>query len=221
MTSDSVHDARPKRASTDPWLGDVGFHVGRRVDQLYRERERSTAVATFARLRANAGREPGDDPLLWAVTLEEAPGSPRDDAPTFQERAIHTALTLYALHQQSKDQSMHYPGTGFGVAVARLDRARPGAGDGVSPVRRRFNAVATATSLGEMTQHLRGLVAQMRGEGIALDYGALADDLFQFQLPGGASIVRRRWGRQLYHLQSQPTSSDAEPTQPELTEENR
>lgn len=217
MTSDTVDTTATGSTRQARWLGDVGFYVDRQTRHLYLSRERSATVATLARLRAGLGREPGDDPTLWSVTLDGAPGEPRGDEPTCEERAVYTALTLYATHQQARDQAMHTAGAGLGQAVARLDRARPGAGEGVSPVRRRFDAAVTSVTLTELSQHLRGLVSQMRGESIGLDYGMLADDLFQFQLPGWAPTVRRRWGRQFYHLPVPAPKTNQ--TQHTLTEE--
>lgn len=129
---------------------------------------------------------------------------------------MHVAMTLFALHQQSRSEPMHRQHVGLGLAVARLERARGGAdGDVTSPVRRRFDAVVTATDVAEVAHHLRGLVTQMRGAGVSLDYGRLADDLHTFQrFPDD---VRRRWARQLYQPDRSPSETTVEST--ETTEE--
>lgn len=195
-------------------LGAVGALVARRAAMLQETRARSATVASLAHLRANVGREPGADPRVWSLTVDGVPGEARGDEPSREERAVHAALTLYAVHQQSRPTGMHHPGVGLGRAVARLDRLR-GGGDGehTSPVRRRFDAVVTADSLGEAVQHLRGLITQLRSEGIDLDYGMLADDLDELQRPGGADAVRRRWARQFHHL-SPDAGTDAAPIAP-------
>src|SRR5690606_18570292 len=134
---------RPRRRRRE-----VGRLVAKRVTRLQEARDRSSTVATLAHLRKNVGRAPGSDPKIWADTMDGVPGDPLGDEPTRQELAVHTAMTLYALHQQSRPAAMHRTGIGLGQAVALLDRARPGATDGsTSPVRRRFDAVVTATSL--------------------------------------------------------------------------
>lgn len=195
---------------TGPWLGDLGLLAARRAQRLQQTRGSSATVATLARLRANVSREPGTDPAIWSVTVDGVSADATRDEPTRDERALHHALTLYAVHQQSRDVGAHRRGIGLGQAVARLERARgwttKDQDEGkVSPIRRRFNAVVTASSLPELAHHLRGLVTLMRSEDVGLDYGMLADDLRQFQQPGGQDLVRRRWGRQLHHVDTTAT----------------
>jgi CRISPR system Cascade subunit CasB len=206
-------EEEPRR---DVRRGAVGHLVAARCDRLQASRGRSTTVAALARLRANVGREPGSDPTIWAWTLDAVPGEPRGDAPTPEERAVHVATTHFALHQQSRPEGVHRPGVGLGQAVARLDRLRPGSGEGVSPVRRRFDVLVTAGTLDELTHHLRGLIGQLRTASVGLDYGMLADDLLTFQRPGRANNVRRRWARQLYRLDG---ATPAENTTTAPTEE--
>lgn len=179
---------------------EVGAFVHARATRLQEQRDHSAGVAALARLRANIGKEPGVDSTIWAWTVEGLPGTANSDAPTASEWAVHTALTLFALHQQSRSRGIYVQGETFGRAIARLDRTQGGHDEGTSPVRRRLNAVVTSTSYTELTYHLRGLVSQLRAHDIPLDYAALADDLFQFQLPGQADAVRRRWARQFHHV---------------------
>lgn len=194
-------------------LGEVGRLVARRVRFLEETRDRSGTVAMLAHLRANVGRDPGTDPRVWQLTMDGVPGTPRGDDPSVEELAVHAALTLYALHQQARPTGMHAPGVGLGRAVARLERVTGGSEpDRTSPVRRRFDAVVTSDGLTEAVQHLRGLVSQMRGAGLGLDYGMLADDLDQLQRPGGADVVRRRWARQYHHLDPDVGPADASTT---------
>jgi CRISPR system Cascade subunit CasB len=196
-TSESAAEEARRRSRR---LGDTGRYVARRATILQEGRQRSRTVAALAHLRANVGKEPGSDPAIWWLTVDGVPGNPRDDDPTREERATHAALTLYAVHQQARNEAMHRPGVGLGHAVGRLERRVGGAGDDrTSPVRRRFDAVVTATDVAEVTHHLRGLVTQMRGAAIGLDYGQLADDLVDFQFPTRQDDVRRRWARQFYH----------------------
>lgn len=207
---------------TGPWLGDVGLLVSRRAGRLQKTRDTAATTATLARLRSNVGAPPGADPSIWAVTVDRVSEDARGDDPTREEVAVHVALTLYAVNQQSRDSGAHRPGIGLGHAVSRLERARGGSpadqDEGkVSPVRRRFDAVVTASSIGELTHHLRGLVTLMRAEDIGLDYGLLADDLVQFQQAGGQDAVRRRWGRQLYRIDKSVDIATADDTTTENT----
>jgi len=173
------------------------------------------ARGELAALRRGASRSPGELPEIWELTRVEVPES-AGDAPTWEELAVHTAMTLYAVHQQSRTEPMFSPGVGLGSAARRLigppDEENPSA-------RARFNALVTSTTVAELRHHLRGFVSLLRARGFALDHAMLADDVLRFQQPGGAKKVRLAWARQYYSLpaESQPAdgtvpASDADPT---------
>ena len=175
----------------------------------------SRARGELAALRKGASRSPGELPEIWELTRVEVPES-AGDAPTWEEIAVHTAMTLYAVHQQSRTEPMFSPGVGLGSAARRLigspDEENPSA-------RARFNALVTSTTVAELRHHLRGFTSLLRARGIALDHAMLADDVLRFQQPGGAKKVRLAWARQYYSLpaESQPAdgtvpASDADPT---------
>ena len=175
----------------------------------------SRARGELAALRKGASRSPGELPEIWELTRVEVPDG-AGDAPTWEEIAVHTAMTLYAVHQQSRTEHMFSPGVGLGSAARRLigspDEENPSA-------RARFNALVTSTTVAELRHHLRGFVPLLRARGIALDHAMLADDVLRFQQPGGARSVRLNWARQYYSppAESQPAddadpASDADPT---------
>ena len=176
----------------------------------------SRARGELAALRKGASRSPGELPEIWELTRVEVPDG-AGDAPTWEEIAVHTAMTLYAVHQQSRTESMFHPGVGPGRAARRLigppDEENPSA-------RARFNALVTSTTVAELRHHLRGFVSLLRARGIALDHAMLADDFLRFHQPGGARSVRLNWARQYHSLpaESQPAAavavpaSDADPT---------
>ncbi len=201
---------------TTTGIPDIAAIVGVRISKLQRGYlgDRSDAVATLARLRRGVGKPAGS--VLDIVEYTHAEEFVRgwdDDTPSYAENAAHVAMTLYAVHQQSQRNAMHAPGRRFGTAVRRLaPDARP---DG--PVARRFAALGTADSFTELSHHLRGLVQLMRTARIPLDYGQLARDLWLWQLPGRASRVRLRWGRDFHfpHNDSNDApSADSEDSQP-------
>lgn len=119
---------------------------------------------------------------------------------------------------------MQKTNVGLGNAVAQLDR-KSGTSDtgNKSPVRRRFDAVITSSTLGELSYHLRGLVQLLRAEGIGIDYGLLAQDLLGFQ-QGKADRVVLQWARQFHHLAKAEEDYKTAPTQnsedPTIIEEN-
>ncbi|NTW42086.1 MAG: type I-E CRISPR-associated protein Cse2/CasB, partial [Cellulomonadaceae bacterium] len=136
--------------------------------------------------------------------------APATDGPeTPDERAIATALGLYALHQQSQSAPMHLHGVGFGEAVGRI-RFRDG--DEVRGVTRRFQSLGTAQTWEELVHHARGLVQLLRDRQQGFDYGRFADDLVQFQQPARQDQVRLRWGRAFYRVTAAPTTSTSTAT---------
>ena len=174
----------------------------------------SRARGELAALRKGASRSPGELPEIWELTRVEVPDG-AGDAPTWEEIAVHTAMTLYAVHQQSRTEPMFRPGIGLGSAAHDLvgrDEENPSA-------RARFNALVTSTTVAELRHHLRSFVSLLRARGIALDHAMLADDVLHFQQPGGAKKIRLAWARQYYSLpaESQPAdgtvpASDTDPT---------
>ena len=174
----------------------------------------SSAAASLARLRRAVGTEPGSDPSIWQETLEGLPiqfvGG--DLTVSAEERAVYAALTLFALHQQSKGEGMHRYGISFGAAASKLAFATSGvAGERNPAVLRRFQALGTATSLAESVVHARGLVGQFRSAGVPLDYGRFAVDLARLQDPRSSDGVRLEWGRAYYFKPAEPNTADTQP----------
>ncbi|WP_406279463.1 type I-E CRISPR-associated protein Cse2/CasB [Nocardia sp. NBC_00881] len=189
-------------------------YVADKVAELqdrYRRRD-SEALAAMAKLRRGVGGNPGTDPALWGLTLAEMPEhitareimtrDERDGASTVWERAAYDAITLHALHQQSRSDRMHRRGTTIGTATAALG-ARAGAQDAV---RARFHALGTASDHDARLIHLRGLISQLRGYDIPLDYARLAVDLCRLDDGTYADRVLLAWGRD-YHRRPATTSN--------------
>ena len=131
------------------------------------------ARGELAALRGAVAREPGEVPDTWELTQVEVPNY-AGDAPTREEIAVHTAMTLYAVHQQSRTVPMFRPGVGLGRAARELvgwDEENPSA-------QKRFNALVTSTTVAELRHHLQGFVSLLRARDIALDHAMLADIVF-------------------------------------------
>ncbi|WP_150244216.1 type I-E CRISPR-associated protein Cse2/CasB [Nocardiopsis quinghaiensis] len=197
-----------------PKLRDIGELVDERVRQLQGGylKDLSEAVATLARLRRGAGKPIDAVPELVGLTLDhrfyERFGIDDDPRTGAAEAAVHGALTLYALHQQSKrDRGMHKRGRDLGGAVRRLMPS----GDIDEPLRRRFVQVGSATDPATRLDRLRGIVKLLRAQDIPLDYGLLADQLYEARTPAGAARVRRLWGRgfQAHRPQGAAEANDA------------
>ncbi|SCL73674.1 type I-E CRISPR-associated protein Cse2/CasB [Micromonospora peucetia] len=197
--------------------GPFGGYVAAKVAGLQDGylRESSSAVAVLARLRRAVGREPAADFTILEQTrvtedhLDQ--GWLSDDTVTHTEQAMHTVLTLYAVHQQSiRDLPMHQDGIGLGAAVSLLARQSASA----EAVHRRFAALGTATTYPSATTHLRSLVRLLRDKRIPLDYGVLAEDLVALQKPWGPAQVRGRWGRDFYRQPDPKDRHEANATDP-------
>lgn len=189
-------------------------HVTKRVSALQRDylgesrrpTQQAAATRMLAVLRRGVGTRPGSMIELDAIALEglyEVP--PRSDEPTHAELAVVAAITLYAVHQQSvRTAHMHRQGFSFGRSARLLGRRT----HSEDAVRRRFNAFATASSWDERLHHARGLVTQLRGATVPLDYGRLARDLYDLRFADSVDRVRLAWGRDFYRIRD-PEDEDA------------
>lgn len=175
-------------------------YVAGKLMKLVQSSHNAAVAAALARLRRGIGKEPGSQPEIWDITLEGMPEElqGRGNQPSYAERAAHTALTLFALHQQGKsmrEKCMYEQEQSLGKAMRIFIHHDP---DREQAVTRRFVATVTADSFSELTWHLRGLIQLLRTKDIPLDYPALAADLYHFQFPGQQDHIRLQWGRQFH-----------------------
>ena len=178
-----------KKGTLDTAVGT--YVVGLQRDFLG-ERE-SSARATLARLRQAVDEAPGVNPDVWQIVLEILPGQfiGSRDQPTKGEWAAHLALTLYGVHQQGNNTPMHEPGVTFGTAMGRLMRERPSA-------KSRYDALLSASHFAGRRNYLRSLTGLLSTDGIPVDHGRLALDLFRLQSADHKNSVVRVWGRDFY-----------------------
>lgn len=156
----------------------------------------SASRATLSRLRRAAGTAPGDDPIAWGLVIEEllqnlpAYEIGRTDDPSDGEWAAFTALTMFAIHQQSQSLLMHRKHYSIGRAVGELKNA-----SGSESIKARLDALQTAQSANAIQYHLRSIINLLNSYDIPLDYGLLALDLKKLLNPKQRSGVIIRWGR--------------------------
>ncbi|MDO4244094.1 MAG: type I-E CRISPR-associated protein Cse2/CasB [Actinomyces sp.] len=195
-TKDETDGVSPEHRRQRRLRTAAGHTVDRRVGGRYGLQRRylnneSRARADMAALRKAANKAPGELPEIWELTRVQVADN-AGDAPTWEEIAVHASMTMYAVHQQSKTDPMFRPGVGLGRAARELvgrDEENPSA-------RARFNALVTSATITELRHHVRSFISQLRAQGISVDHAMLADDLVDFQRPGGAKSVRLRWARQ-------------------------
>ncbi|MFC8247904.1 type I-E CRISPR-associated protein Cse2/CasB [Streptomyces chartreusis] len=185
-------------------------------------------VAALARLRRGAGKKAAEVPDLWDL-IDTSPLHAQAEGQRHlsemelghAEEAMHTALTLWALHQQSRAARMHCAtsrawSTGLGASVRRLMPV----GEIDEPVRKRLVRAGTAPDLTMLAQRLRDLVVLLRRADIPLDYALLAGQLYTFQWPDGPATVRREWGRSFHARRhtaehDTPRADTASPSDPD------
>lgn len=154
------------------------------------------ARAALSRLRRAAGAQPGDDPTTWVLVMEELlPNIPdheigRGDEPSTGEWAAFTAMTMFALHQQSHKTSMHLKRRSIGQAVGELQVK-----SGSKSIKARFDVLQTAPTPKATQYHLRSIIGLLNSHEIPLDYGLLGQDLKKLRNPKQRPGVIVRWGR--------------------------
>lgn len=175
---------------------EVEAFTRKKITRLLSQSKENTKA--LAELRRGIGKIPGEIPQLWGYYLESMPEEFYGDTePSRAEWAVYAALTLFALHQQGKDPQinpMQKDGQSLGAALSCLvhgenDRER---------IIRRFNTIATASSVEELFHYMRSAVQLLRGESIGLDYSKLAGDIYCFQFAELTSNVQLKWGQDFY-----------------------
>ncbi|HIV58285.1 MAG TPA: type I-E CRISPR-associated protein Cse2/CasB [Candidatus Stackebrandtia faecavium] len=133
-----------------------------------------------------------------------------DTEMTSAERAVHAAMTLYAVHQQSLYEPMHDNGGNRPGAAFALLRSE---GMSEQAVRRRFDSLLMAGNFAELSQHLRTLVRLLRDSSISMDYGRLTRDLYEWQFDFAATGVRIQWSRDFENTLFQNADDEKEDTE--------
>ena len=179
----------------------VKRYVEHQLAKMSGSSNESATRSLLANLRRGIGEKPGSVPALWGITFDGLPESlcGTDTSPSRAEWAVHTALTLYALHQQGKEmkhQPMHQKGATLGKSLRKLINND----EEEKRVKRRFDAAATSDSLEEFSHHLRGLIQLLKSQSVPLDYASLAENLYWFQSPDQRDMVRLGWGRDFYRI---------------------
>lgn len=171
------------------------------IMSLENSKELSKTKATLSNLRNSVGRPSVENlegiKLLYEFIPEEF--YTKYSKLTFEENAILTTLQLYAIHQQSEDESVSdtekkdgWDNVGESISEMRNE-------DNFLSLDRRFNAMITSQSFEELSNHLRQLIKILKGtkELIKVNYPKLAQDLYDFAR-GYNERVRLNWSRAYY-----------------------
>ena len=153
--------------------------------------------ATLAKLRHGIGKQLESNPDAWDVVLEGLDERllSSDGELSAAEKAIYTAMTLYAIHQQGKSEQMSRGNDSFGAAIKKL--IDPEGGNAES-IKRRFDSIVTANNYIEISHYSRGLVQMLKARDIPMDYGQFAADLYEIHFTDSRNRVLLRWGEDFY-----------------------
>ncbi|CAL8895914.1 type I-E CRISPR-associated protein Cse2/CasB [Kocuria varians] len=200
-TDESPQETPAKKTTLDDAVG--SYVAGLQRDFL--GARESPARATLARLRQAVDEQPGADPEVWQIVLSVLPKQfiGFRDQPTKGEWAAHLALTLYGVHQQGNQSPMHVSGISFGTAMGKLMRERPSA-------KSRYDALLTASHFAGRRNYLRTLTGLLSTDGIPVDHGRLAVDLFRLQSAEHKDTVVRVWGRDFYRAFSRRSTDSTD-----------
>ena len=221
MTVETLDSAPVDESVIADWSGPLrsAEDVKKRARSVIRMRQKKSpaAVAARAHLRSAAGREVGDVPAIWSYTLDSGSEKDLGQKPTMGERAVHTALTLWALHQGSHDALMNRTWKRertIGASVRRLAYSDMGGRERAEehPVYKRLCAMIAAPTFESLTVHARGLVSMLGSAEIPMDYGRFAADLYNWQKPERRAGVLRQWGRDFARPPTDEEQTDSSTT---------
>lgn len=162
------------------------------------EADLGSSASELARLRRALARGGITPPEAWEILARDFPEELRGhgDAPSTHELAATSALSIFALHQQSnRNASMHRRDDEHRFGRAAHTLMLRGDSGGVA---RRMQALIRAGSLDAVLEHLRAMVTLLRSDEIPLDYAQLAVDLQEVQRPDRIHRVRERWSRDFH-----------------------
>lgn len=171
-------------------------YTERKLEKLWNDfTEKNYGRGIMANLRHGVGKKPGELPELWGIIFSNMPPELMGKREiSYEEQAIYTALTLYALHQQGKENNMHKKDISVGSATSGLVKNE----EDTNRILNRLNLVVTAVSADDLAYHLRGIVQLLKSESIELDYARLAKELYLFNFPESAVNIKMSWGRDFY-----------------------
>ncbi len=161
--------------------------------------------AVMAQLRRGVGKDMGELPDLLGFVLPDEIISDYGDTERKIEKAMYTAITLYAMHQQGTDSCVSSGvqdgddavsnRNSLGHMIRKLVQRKPGDAEAVQ---RRFNKVLSAKDMTELSVHARSLIKLCKREKLTLDYPGFAFDLYRVQTEESRRNVLLSWGRDYY-----------------------
>jgi CRISPR type I-E-associated protein CasB/Cse2 len=163
------------------------------------------AGAELAALRSGTGREPGTVAAMWPFHRTRMASEWRNKGSLTRDLAAeHTALTLFARHQQTHARRMHVTGNSPGTAAGLLARKAATDSEGKAAtvaLERRLGHLLTSADADELAMHLRSFAPLLNQAGVGLDYDLLRTALRAWddpRRPHAASRFRQQWDRDFH-----------------------
>lgn len=170
---------------------------------LDNDRDKPSTKAIFANIRNSINKDSSVNMDALAFVFQNIPEEFLGFNKNLNdyEKAILTAVQMYALHQQAKADT-----------VLKLDyeegERKQNLGDALKTVRdkeddakaldRRFNAMITSSNFDELSHHLRQMIKLLKAKSdVKVDYASLADDLYWF-LKNQREGLKIKWSRSYY-----------------------
>lgn len=181
----------------------VYSETARILRKLDNTRDRPSTKAIFANIRNSINKDSAFNLNALAFVFHEIPEEFLGFNKNLNdyEKAILTAVQMYALHQQANTNT-----------VLKLDykegESRQNLGDSLNSMRknndedksidRRFNAMITSSNFEELSHHLRQMIKLLKAKSDAkVDYASLANDLYWF-LKNRREGLKIKWSRSYY-----------------------
>lgn len=181
----------------------VYSETARILRDLDNSRNESTIKARLANIRNSINKDSSVNMDALAFVFKNIPEEFLGNNKNLNdyEKAILTAVQMYALHQQAKVDT-----------VLKLDyeegERKQNLGDALKTVRdkeddtkaldRRFNAMITSSKFDELSHHLRQMIKLLKAKSDSkVDYASLADDLYWF-LKNQREGLKIKWSRSYY-----------------------
>lgn len=175
------------------------------IKEINSDTSSANARATMANIRNSVNRPLTESTDLLALLFRYMPEDflSTDGKISDEERAVITTIQLYAIHQQSKTESVlleenseKWKNLGYSLRYLRKD------GDSVA-VDRRFNSMVTSTTFQELSHHLRQMIKLLKSKTDAkVDYPRLSRDLYRY-LRGYGEEVKFSWASRYYFVNSE------------------
>lgn len=179
----------------------VEIYVNQQIDYIKKMPE-NKRKSILAELRHGIGKNFEENPDCWGSVFMNMPdnmlGNGKNPSP--EENAVYHSLTLFALHQQGKEitsDCMHTEkeGMGFGMSLSKL---LSGNEEADRRVEKKFKILVSSKNIDEMAYYLRRTIPILSKEGISVNYGMLAANLYDYQFDERRMFVFLKWGRQFY-----------------------